>query len=363
MGQRFAIDSWALSKLVHGNVIFRYIPSCVDVGYTVFGNNQVSEIITNRISEPELKFRDVNYSKEIETVQKTIESISDDVWNSNLYTLWLKAIRTLSNASTSPNASKYPQVMRTKLWANHDLNSQFASWTQLRHDTILYVKQSYSMMTLCDYPFGFVDPRIEFWDVLIQMGHKMKQMSELTSIAGYWSEYWIETISKIKTLAQKQLNQEPFTEEEGLWIKKTIAKWYQHGSGAGWQRDGWYCKLFYGGSSSSEDPNPLIADVHTAPPSVGFQGTVLSEGVGNVNMLIAALDNGKEVRVYAGPVFSHFELIPDEVKRFSDSEWKEMLKNKDKLIVHPKWTQDYLVKGSLPANDARLPTTIPPKKK
>jgi len=295
--------------------------------------------------------------KEMETVQKAIESIPEEVWNSNLYTLWLKAIRTLSNASTSPNAAKYPQAIRTKLWANHDMNSQFASWTELRHDTILYVKQSYGMMTLCDYPNGFVDPRIEFWDVLIQMGQKMNQISTLTMVGEAWCLRWIETIKQLKTLAEKQLNQEPFTSDESVWIKRTIAKWYQSGSGAGWKRDGWYCKLFYDGAAKCENPAALIADVHTQPPSIGFEGTVLSEAVGNVNMLIAALDNGKDVKVYAGPVYSHYEIVPSGVKRFSDSEWKTMLLNNDKLIVNPNWTKDYLVKGILPTSDPRLPTT------
>jgi hypothetical protein len=356
MGQRFAIDSWALSKLVNDQIPSRYIPSCIDIGYTVFGNNQASEIITNRISKPEVQQRDMDISKEIETVQKTIDCIPQDVWDTNLYTLWLKAIRTLSNASTSPDASKYPQVMRTKLWAHHDLNTQFASWAQLRHDTILYVKQSYGAMTLCDYPHGFVDPRVEFWDVLIQMGEKMKEISQLTRVGKEWTTLWIETITKLKTLAQKQLQQTPFTDDEALWIKRTIAKWYQGGSGAGWRRDGWYCNLFFGEDTASEEDAALIADVHTAPPSLGFQGTVLSEAVGNVNMLIAALDNGNDTRIYAGPVFSHYELIPNGINRYSDSEWKEMLKKKDPLIVIPKWTQEYTVKGTLPSKDSRLPT-------
>jgi hypothetical protein len=297
----------------------------------------------------------MDISKEIETVQKTIDCIPQDVWDTNLYTLWLKAIRTLSNASTSPDASKYPQVMRTKLWAQHDMNTQFGSWTQLRHDTILYVKQSYSVSTCCDYPHGFVDPRVEFWEVLIQMGEKMKEISKLTQVGESWSNRWIETITKLKSLAQKQLQQTPYSKDESLWIKNTIAKWYEGGSGGGWRRDGWYCKLFFDGIKASEKYDALIADVHTAPPSEGFDGTVLSEAVGNVNMLVAALDNGNDTRIYAGPVFTHYELIPNGMKRYSDSEWKAMLKAKDPLIITPKWTQDYLVKGNCSPDDARLP--------
>ena len=39
------------------------------------------------------------------------------------------------------------------------LTTQLASWTHLRHDTLLYVKQSYSARTACVYPAGYVEPR------------------------------------------------------------------------------------------------------------------------------------------------------------------------------------------------------------
>jgi len=34
------------------------------------------------------------------------------------------------------------------------LNTQLASWTELRHDTVLYAKQPYTASVLCSYPDG-----------------------------------------------------------------------------------------------------------------------------------------------------------------------------------------------------------------
>jgi len=59
--------------------------------------------------------------------------------------------------------------MRTRAWAMKTLNTQLASWTQLRHDTILYAKPSYTGMLICMYPAGFVEPRIEFWQHMQNM--------------------------------------------------------------------------------------------------------------------------------------------------------------------------------------------------
>ena len=69
-------------------------------------------------------------------------------------------------------------------------------------------------------------------------------------------------------------------------------------------------------------------DVHTAPPSpdTHFSGTVLTEAVGNINMMLAAINSGTDVVVYASPVFSHYEIIPSGIDRMADSEWKKNLK-------------------------------------
>jgi len=276
------------------------------------------------------------------------------VWNDNIYTLWLKALRCLSNAASCPNAAKFPQIMRTKEWAHRDMETQFASWSEMRHDTILIVKQSYSggMMLCCDYPAGFVDPRVEFWDVLIEMG---KRVEEVEAMVGYgliygWSQKWEKVTTTLKQLAQKELDQKPFSKEESDWIKNAIHK-HHMGSGGDCYWTGWYCEL-WPTPEHSEKFDPTVADVHTAPPSpdFGFKGTVLSEGVGNVNMMIAAVDNGKDLTMYAGPVFSHFEIIPNGVHRFTDSEWKDVLEKgrgasaaHNILLTYPEWAKGYVV--------------------
>src|SRR5262245_9400898 len=81
---------------------------------------------------------------------------------------WLSCLRMLSNPTT---ATEFPEAMRTRAWAMRTLNTQLASWTQLRHDTILYAKQSYTDGDACVYPTGFVEPRPTFW-------HRLREMAE-----------------------------------------------------------------------------------------------------------------------------------------------------------------------------------------
>ena len=61
-------------------------------------------------------------------------------------------------------------------------------------------------------------------------------------------------------------------------------------------------------------------------PRHGDPGCVLHQGVGNVDLLLIAIDNGKDRMVYAGPVLSHYEFEMPGVTRKSDSEWKEDLR-------------------------------------
>jgi len=217
-------------------------------------------------------------------------------------------------------------------------------------------------MTWCDYPAGFVDPRVEFWDVLVELGEWVQEISKLIPESMYfkgknWSVSWLKAINRLKQLAQKELNQQPFSDKESAWIKKTIHKYYRSGSGGGWKWDGWYCGLFMNSREESEVFDPIIADIHTAPPSpnFGFSGTVLSEAVGAVNMMVAAVDNGNDVTMYAGPVYSHFEIIPDGIKRFSDSNWKEALKTNrhltDTEVNYPEWAMKYVVVSQAQVND------------
>jgi hypothetical protein len=124
--------------------------------------------------------------------------------------------------------------------------------------------------------------------------------------------------------------------------------------------DGWYPGLFYkdygqlipGGedSNGSNQHDPLITDVHTAPPDeVDGTGGVLHEATGNVDLLLIAVDNGPDRMVYAGPVMSHYEFIVPgpTLKRLSDSErrsdfgWWPAFDGPKR--PRPEWTRSYLV--------------------
>ena len=93
------------------------------------------------------KFRDgLPYQHNLAAVRAVMDASNRARWDSNIYMGWLACLRELSAPTTD---AKYPEAMRTRAWAMKTLNTQLASWTQLRHDTILYAKQSWSAGCAC----------------------------------------------------------------------------------------------------------------------------------------------------------------------------------------------------------------------
>ena len=45
-------------------------------------------------------------------------------------------------ADSTRSAKGYPSFMRNEAWTDKSLNTSLGSWAELRHDTILYAKQS-----------------------------------------------------------------------------------------------------------------------------------------------------------------------------------------------------------------------------
>src|SRR5690606_30109257 len=105
-----------------------------------------------------------------------VDAHPETSWSSSLYTGWLGALRELSAKTEaagsrsaasatleSADAPGLPAVATTEAWGRRLLNTQLGSWAQLRHDTLLYAKQSYTASDVCEFPDAYVDPYPEFW--------------------------------------------------------------------------------------------------------------------------------------------------------------------------------------------------------
>ncbi len=354
LGQKFVVDSWAMNKLVFEDIVWdghpvrRKIPSCLDVSFSVFGNNQVVPQLVERINNPKgHPLRDgMPYQHNLAAVRNVIDRLPESYWEENLYTHWLGSLRELSKPTTD---KKNPQVMQTKAWAMKSLNTTMASWTELRHDTILYAKQSYASVS-CFYPAGYVEPLPAFWGRLQKMGQATgqllgkipypKHMEYQKNAQVDYCKHFVTTMETLKAISEKELAQKELNAAETKFMEDLVE--VDRGCGGPPMYFGWYPKLYYGSSDEITRWDALVADVHTDPMS-----GVLHQGVGNVDLMVIAIDNGKDRMLFLGPTMSHYEFELSGANRKSDSEWRADLKA-GKTPPRPEWTREYLAPGLNP---------------
>jgi hypothetical protein len=329
-GQRFVIDSFVLSKVVYDTVPAppsvppRLMPSGLDV-LAALGNDEAVALL-----EPEITRH--RYAGQMLAVRRYVERQPAPRWEGTIYNIWLSALAALDDR---PEGTRFPEVMRGRAWQTKQLSTQLASWAELRHDTILYAKQSYTSGILCEYPAGYVEPYPAFFTRMARFAELASiqladQRSALPALASFLERFAALT-TRLAKLAQKELDGQPFNDDERGFIKDIISVSWR-GGGCGGPTpvySGWYPDLIYLGRPDAWEP--VIADVHTDPNT----GDVLEVGTGDAKLLVVAVDNGADRAAYVGPVSSFYELASPQ--RLDDEEWRRQLAH-DHAPPRPVWT-------------------------
>jgi hypothetical protein len=354
-GQRFVIDSFVLSRVVFDSIVFdrekqpRMLPSGLDV-MAALGNDTAVRLLA-----PELK--QYKYSSNLLAARRVVDAITPEEWNQTAYNQWLSTLRTLDDPPES--AAHFPASLKGEAWRRKQLRTALASWTELRHDTILYAKQSYSS-TACEYPSGYVEPYPAFFrrvrELTATLSTRLGSIAEATAepaktgtaargsknavptardrLQKFFARF-ASTMERLERLAALELSAQPFSADDEAFLKKTIDR---RGAGSGPPRyDGWYPELILG-----ERPDlwqPVVADVHTDPNGP----RVLHEGVGNAEFLVVAIDNGPHRAAYVGPSYSYFEFTRGA--RMTDEEWQTEI-SRGTAPPPPGFTRIFQVPGT-----------------
>jgi hypothetical protein len=221
--------------------------------------------------------------------------------------------------------------MQTSAWGDKELQSVLASWTELRHDTILYAKQSYTEATSAFPPgeiavIGYVEPVPEFYQRLLALTTMTRMgLSDLDALneTETFRLYNLETLlGKLLTIATSELEGKELSESDYEFIR-----------GFGGQLDG-----IITGVNDQGKQTTIIADVHTDTNT----GTVLEEAVGYVDLIIVAYKTPDgNVIAGAGPVLSYYEFKQPMSDRLTDEAWKQLLESGQEPS-RPTWTESFL---------------------
>lgn len=361
LGQRFVVDSYVTGNVVFGKIryggakVFRGLPSTLDVLFAL-GNDAALPLLREELGQ-------YRYAANLAGLRYLVGSFERDFWEGTLYNGWLDAIRALNPPM---ERERLPAFMRTGAWWQEKLNTQLASWAQLRHDNLLYAKQSYTGGVVCSYPEGYVEPIPAFYRAIGRLAENAAvSFEELLDVGDYRRErvggYFRGMAAIADTLegiAQKELGGDELDEEERLFLQTVI---YDVPMGCTTGYRGWFARLFYTGEEGLLGEDLVVADVHTQPTDAlgNPVGHVLHAGTGPLNMAVVVAETCEgQQTAFVGPVMSYYEHVSLDFKRLTDEEW-QLVHGKEPSF-RPGFVRDYLAdaEGRWRGGGASLPTAV-----
>ncbi len=338
MGQRFTPDSYIFFRLI-GPYTKEYTGNQEKLPFTYraseYGNNRGFprglDAMALLGSERAVYWLDElndssykNYSLRYRELDSEFSNFSAADWNRNLYWSWLYSLQPLMK----DYGSGYPTFMQTDAWQDKELSTSLASWTELRHDTIFYAKQTYGIAedlpVFGDKPVGYVEPVPEFYSRLLALTRMtadgLEELEVLDEDTGRRFESLESVLEKLIEISEKELENKELTEEDKVYISK-------------------FGEMITASASVDEEARKttLVADVYTEPND----GLILEEGTGYVDMVTVAykLPDGR-VFLAAGPVMSHYEFKQPISDRLTDEKWREILEANPP--ERPEWASTYI---------------------
>jgi len=333
--QRYVLDSHVFSNVVYDRVqsgnVYRMMPDPLDVAFAALGNDQAGVLLADQLSE-------YDYQHDLNAMRILADSHDEAFWGANLYNLWLSAIRGMSPNDDLADlaASGLPAVAATEPWGRRVINAQLASWAELRHDTILYTKQSYTGGAACEYPDAYVEPYPAVFDALAafaQKGITIANDLDHENAAAYF-ERLEAAVSRLGDMAAKQRSGEPHDADDVAWINQAVMI-EPNCDGTLLGAQGWYADLYYSGQEMDFDPT--IADVHTQPTdeSGNVVGKVLHVGTGMPNAMVVTVETCEGPRAYVGLVSSYHEEVTQNFERMTDEQWAPEVMSG--AVTRPAW--------------------------
>ncbi|MBX3230264.1 MAG: DUF3160 domain-containing protein [Labilithrix sp.] len=326
LGQRYVVDSHVFSNVVYDrvnrpNVPQRMLPNPLDVAFAALGNDQAGQLLGDELGK-------YQYAPDLASMRVLVDAHPSDYWEANLYNEWLGMVRTLSPTKETvadPSAAGMPRVTGTEPWGRRILSTQLASWAELRHDTLLYVKQSYTAGNACEFPDAYVEPYPELFTRLASFAAKGDAVTasfDIPEVKAYF-ERLREAATVLEAMARNQRAGTPHTTEQLAFINQMT---FSMGCGTLEAWDGWYAKLFFEHRKAAE-LDPTIVDVHTQPTdeSGNVVGKVLHVGTTMPRAMVVAVESCSGPRAYVGLVSSYHETVTEQYKRLTDEEWKKNL--------------------------------------
>ena len=364
LGQRRALDAMIFDQLVFDRVgrytgpspappttavvtrggIIRGFPLGLDL-LSAFGSPQAAEIIA---SAHDNQYE--QYAGRMEVVRAAVDGFPASAWAADIYLGRLNALR-LCLSDPAPGSAAF---MQQPQWRLKQHQTALGAWTELRHDTILYTRQTYpeaqsalAQVRKGEEPVpepvvikGYVEPCP---GVYRNIGQSFGRMVEFLSAAGYPEDQALKTnlegaaqlmerlaVISEQELAGSHLSGDDYELIEGIGGTFNSLLRFPH-----------YWDVTDQFQDEMDKQMPIVADVVTNLDAA----EVLEEAVGRPMFMFAICPVEGKATLCRGVTYSYYELRVPLGYRLTDEEWRAMLESGG-APERPQWTSGFVSPAS-----------------
>ncbi len=354
MGQRYIPDSRILQELCYPKVGTRDKPRQMPKGLDVFavlGSARAAELLDKTYQQTDF----ANYAEQRGKLQAEFGALKPADWATNVYHGWLFSLLPLLPAR--PNG--YPSFMRQTAWQDKSLITALGSWTELRHDTVLYGKQSVAEAG-GEGPAvraGYVEPEPEVYEraqwLLAMMRQGLTQRGLIGKDQDGDADQTTNSLSSFEELlgilagaSRKELLNQPLTTDELYVIMDYGARLEDlmmaaAGTAMGGIKGDWWSI-----SNRADRSMALVTDVHTS------FGNVLQEAVGEAAEIWVIVPFKGRLVATRGAVYQYYEFTGSADARLTDEAWIKRL-DAGQAPPPPAWAAKVIMAPGLTKPTAR----------
>lgn len=346
MPQRYMADNEILGEMVDVNPNSeRAYPKGLDV-FAALGVESATALLDTCYQEEK------NWKEYRPTAQRMKQKFASRTdWDRTMYDKWMEALVALQRTDKT-----YPGFMHTQAWQCKTLQTALASWTELKHDALLYGEQP--MGAECGgaglpnpIVVGYIEPNRPFWQKLKELLTLNRQILEKT---GYASPDLLEKSSTLEEkvdfclrVVEKELRDESLSEEEYNTIRVM-------GSSIEWFTlsviEPGVAYYYWNELKGAERSIALVSDVYTRNVRGCEKNGILHEATGKANALYVLVDIAGEPYITCGATFSYYEFVRPLGERLTDEAWQEMLQ-KGEAPAPPRWMRPFLLRQQPTVNE------------
>lgn len=350
MGQRFTPDAYIINNLTQGvgepdpetGQLLPTMPTALMPIHLIQPENQVVEnYLDDWVNDPariqkQKRQSDKIITKILDRLKKEFAGYESSVWTQNIYWSWLNCFKPL----LAGYGEGYPYFMQTDNWLKKNLSTVLGSFTELKHDTLLYAKQSYAEMggggenpdVLPPVVKGYVEPDLTFWNRIITLAETtekgLKDRNVFPQEFEYKYKVFIDSAKFFKQITEQELQNQKISDDDFEKLRTISSSLSRIVEPIGGQE-----------LTEKEKRAGIIADIHTD----AVYEQILYEATGKPFIIYAAVKDTNGVRLTRGVVFNHYEFADKLDERLSDEDWQaKVYDGQGQLPASDKWSLELI---------------------